>query len=404
MGCSTDAAQDTATATAKEANLGFATRCIHHRAHFADPAHSVVEPLYLSTAFDHSGSKIEGGHISNGYDYARCQTPTREILEDTVCSLEGGDSCVAFSSGMAAIACLFELFAPGDRIVTSWDLYGGTIRLFDAVSRKNGYAIDAVDTSDLTATRAALADGAACLFVETPTNPTMAVSDIAALAEEAHKAGALLAVDNTFLTPYFQNPLKLGADVVVHSGTKYLNGHNDVLAGFLVSGRPDLSEKLRYLSMTTGATLSSFDAWMVTRGLKTLPLRMERHQSNALALAGWLRTAPHVAYVNYPGLADHPGHDLCLRQGTGFGGMITFGTDTPEAARHVLASVKVAVFAESLGGTETLITYPAVQTHADLSEEERQAKGIDACMLRISVGLEDPDDLIADFAQALEGC
>lgn len=381
--------------------MGFATDCIHHKHHFQDPARSVVEPLYLTTAFDHAGEPVTGAHMTNGYDYARCETPTRQVVEDTIAKLEGGADCVAFTSGMAAIGCLMELFAPGQKIVTSWDMYGGTIRLFDAVSRKNGYQVVSVDTSDLNATAAALEGGAAALIVETPTNPTMVVSDIAALAQLAHDAGALLVVDNTFLTPYFQNPIALGADAVIHSGTKYLGGHNDVLAGFLVLADADLAEKTRYMAMTTGACLSNFDAWLVTRGLKTLPLRMERHQSNALALAKWLQAHPKVRYVSYPGLESHPGRDLCLKQGRGFGGMVTFGVDSPETARRVLERVNLVLFAESLGGPETLITYPIVQTHADVPPEELAQKGIDDCMLRVSVGLEDIDDIIADFAQAL---
>lgn len=381
--------------------MDFATACIHHQRRIQDPARAVVEPLYLSTAYDHAGETVGRDHMTNGYDYARLQNPTRQTVEDVVCALEGGDDAIAFSTGMAAISCLFELFAPGDRIVVGWDLYGGTIRLFDQVSKKNGYEIEAVDTTDLAAVESVLARGARALFVETPTNPTMAVSDIAALATLAHDAGALLIVDNTFLTPYFQKPLSLGADIVVHSGTKYLGGHNDVLAGFLVSARPALSEQLRTLMNTLGSGLSAFDSWLVTRGIKTLPLRMERHQQNALAVARWLEEQPCVDYVLYPGLEDHPGHDLCLSQGTGFGGMLTFGVDTEERAQHVLERVKLVLFAESLGGPETLITYPRVQTHADVDPEELKQKGIDYRMLRVSVGLESVDDIIADLEQAL---
>ena len=376
--------------------MDFSTACIHGPRRVADPTGSIVPPIYLTSSFAHPGVGQ-----STGYDYSRLQNPTREVLEDTVRELEGGDDCLAFSSGMAAISCLMELFAPGDRIVTSWDLYGGSIRLFDGVSAKNGVEVARVDTTDLDAVAAALAPGARMLFVESPTNPTMAVSDIRALAALAHDAGALLVVDNTFLTPYFMNPVELGADVVVHSATKYLAGHNDVIAGLLVSALPEVSERLRYLIKTIGSGLDPFSAWLVERGIKTLAVRMERHQANAERLAEWLREQPQVSYVLYPGLPDHPGHDLCLSQGRGFGGMVTFGVDSEQRALDLLRRVRLVMFAESLGGTETLVTYPMTQTHADVPADELAEKGIDGRMLRLSVGLESPDDVIADLAQAL---
>lgn len=376
--------------------MDFSTSCVHPPRRVEDPMGAIVPPLYLTSSFAHPGVGQ-----STGYDYSRLQNPTREVLEDTVRELEGGDDCLAFSSGMAAISCLMELFSPGDRLVASWDLYGGSIRLFDSVSAKNGVEVDRVDTTDLDAVAAALEPGAKALFVESPTNPLMAVSDIRALAELAHGAGALLVVDNTFLTPYFMNPISLGADVVVHSATKYLAGHNDVIAGLLVSAVPEVSERLRYLIKTIGSGLDPFAAWLVSRGIKTLPVRMERHQQNALALATWLEEQPQVRYVLYPGLPDHPGHDLCLEQGRGFGGMVTFGVDSEKRALDLLRRVRLVMFAESLGGTETLITYPLTQTHADVAPEELAEKGIDGTMLRLSVGLESADDVIADLAQAL---
>ncbi len=308
--------------------MDFSTSCVHPPRRVKDAKGAIVPPLYLTSSFAHPGVGQ-----STGYDYSRLQNPTREVLEDTVRELEGGDDCLAFSSGMAAISCLMELFSPGDRLVASWDLYGGSIRLFDSVSAKNGVEVNRVDTTDLDAVAAALEPGAKALFVESPTNPLMAVSDIRALAELAHGAGALLVVDNTFLTPYFMNPISLGADVVVHSATKYLAGHNDVIAGLLVSAVPEVSERLRYLIKTIGSGLDPFAAWLVSRGIKTLPVRMERHQQNALALATWLEERPQVRYVLYPGLPDHPGHDLCLEQGRGFGGMVTFGVDSEKRAR-----------------------------------------------------------------------
>lgn len=376
--------------------MDFSTSCVHPPRRVEDPTGAIVPPLYLTSSFAHPGVGQ-----STGYDYSRLQNPTREVLEDTVRELEGGDDCLAFSSGMAAISCLMELFSPGDRLVASWDLYGGSIRLFDSVSAKNGVEVDRVDTTDLDAVAAALEPGAKALFVESPTNPLMAVSDIRALAELAHGSGALLVVDNTFLTPYFMNPISLGADVVVHSATKYLAGHNDVIAGLLVSAVPEVSERLRYLIKTIGSGLDPFAAWLVSRGIKTLPVRMERHQQNALALATWLEEQPQVRYVLYPGLPDHPGHDLCLEQGRGFGGMVTFGVDSEKRALDLLRRVRLVMFAESLGGTETLITYPLTQTHADVAPEELAEKGIDGTMLRLSVGLEFADDVIADLAQAL---
>ena len=376
--------------------MDFSTACVHPPRRVADPTGSIVPPLYLTSSFAHPGVGQ-----STGYDYSRLQNPTRELLEDQVRELEGGDDCLAFSSGMAAISCLMELLAPGDRLVASWDLYGGSIRLFDAVTTKNGVDVTRVDTSDLDAVREALAGGASMLFVESPTNPTMCVSDIRALADLAHEAGALLVVDNTFLTPYFMNPIALGADVVVHGATKYLAGHNDAIAGLLVSARPDVSERLRYLIKTIGSGLDPFAAWLVSRGVKTLAVRMERHQANALRIAEWLREQPQVSYVLYPGLADHPGHDLCLAQGRGFGGMVTFGVDTEERALDLLRRVRLVMFAESLGGTETLVTYPMTQTHADVDPAELAEKGIDGRMLRLSVGIESSDDLIADLARAL---
>lgn len=376
--------------------MDFSTSCVHPPRRVEDPMGAIVPPLYLTSSFAHPGVGQ-----STGYDYSRLQNPTREVLEDTVRELEGGDDCLAFSSGMAAISCLMELFSPGDRLVASWDLYGGSIRLFDSVSAKNGAEVDRVDTTDLDAVAAALEPGAKALFVESPTNPLMAVSDIRALAELAHGAGALLVVDNTFLTPYFMNPITLGADVVVHSATKYLAGHNDVIAGLLVSAVPEVSERLRYLIKTIGSGLDPFAAWLVSRGIKTLPVRMERHQQNALALATWLEEQPQVRYVLYPGLPDHPGHDLCLEQGRGFGGMVTFGVDSEKRALDLLRRVRLVMFAESLGGAETLITYPLTQTHADVAPEELAEKGIDGTMLRLSVGLESADDVIADLAQAL---
>lgn len=376
--------------------MEFSTACIHHAPRFTEPTGSVTTPIYLTSTFAHLGLGR-----STGYDYTRTQNPTRQSVEDTVAGLEQGADALAFSTGMAAISCLMEIFEPGDHIVTSFDLYGGSIRLFDSISKKNGLSFTSVDTSDLDAVRAALTPNTRAILIESPTNPTMVVSDVAAVAAVAHEAGALLIADNTFLSPYFCQPITLGADIVIHSGSKYLGGHNDVLSGFLVAATQETADKLRYIQNTTGATLTPFDAWLVERGIKTLPLRMEKHQENALAIAKWLEGHSKIERVLYPGLEDHPGHELSLKQGTGFGGTLTFYVDGGETAKKLLEGVKLIKFAESLGGAESLVTYPLTQTHADLSLEERAAKGINEKMIRLSVGLEDAGDLIADLEQAL---
>lgn len=376
--------------------MEFSTACIHHAPRFTEPTGSVVTPLYLTSTFAHLGLGK-----STGYDYTRTQNPTRQSVEDTVAQLEHGADAMAFSTGMAAITCLMELFKPGDHIVTSFDLYGGSIRLFDSISKKNGLSFTSVDTSDIEAVKAAITSNTRAILIESPTNPTMVVSDIAAVAKLAHEHGALLIADNTFLSPYFCQPITLGADIIIHSGSKYLGGHNDVLSGFLVTSTQELSEKIRYTQNTTGGTLAPFDSWLVERGIKTLPLRMEKHQANALAVAEFLQTHPKVTSVLYPGLPDHPGHELCLEQSSGFGGTLTFYVDNGETAKKLLESVKLIAFAESLGGVESLITYPLTQTHADLSMEEREAKGINERMIRLSVGIEDANDIIADLEQAL---
>ncbi|MBP1736204.1 MAG: cystathionine synthase [Oscillospiraceae bacterium] len=376
--------------------MDISTVCIHG-GYQPDWAGSVTPPVYLSSTFAHPGIGS-----STGYDYSRLQNPTREYLEKTVCALEEGHDAMAFSSGMAAIACVLELFRPGDHIITSADLYGGSIRLFHTISEKNGLTFTALDTGDLPAVQAAIRPETKAIFVETPSNPTMQITDLRALSELARQRGLVTIVDNTFLTPYFQKPILLGADLVVHSGTKYLSGHNDVLAGFVISARADDSERLRFLFKTIGSCLSAFDSWMVLRGIKTLPLRMERHGTSAAALADWLTGHPKVKRVYYPGVAGSAGYQTSLAQTSGFGGMISFETDTEETAHAILERVKLILFAESLGGAETLITYPILQTHADVPREECLAKGINERLLRLSVGLEGVDDIISDLKQALD--
>lgn len=373
------------------------TLCIHGQNSPTDCTGSVTVPIYQTATFAHPGVGK-----STGYDYSRLQNPTREHLEKTVAALEHGSDAMAFSSGMAAIACLMELFRPGDRVLASDDLYGGSIRLFRSISEKNGVSFDFVNTSDPAAVERGIRPQTKAVFIETPTNPMMRVTDIAAVSALARQRGLLTVVDNTFLTPYFQSPLLLGADLVIHSGTKYLSGHNDTLAGFLVAATPELSEQLRFIFKTTGACLSPFDSWLLIRGIKTLPVRMERQQENAEKLARWLCGHPKVAKVYYVGLPDHPDYEVTKKQTRGSGAMISFETDCGETATRLLERVRLVLFAESLGGTETLVTYPMLQTHADVPKEEREANGINERLLRVSVGLEAIDDIIADFSQALE--
>ncbi len=373
------------------------TLCIHGNEEKKDSTGSVSVPIYQSATFAHPSVGE-----STGYDYSRKQNPTREHLEITVAALEGGSDAIAFTSGMAAIAALMELFQPGDHIIASSDLYGGSIRLFHQINQKNGLSFSFIDTSDLHLVKETMNDNTKAVFIETPSNPTMLVTDIQAVSELTQKRGILLIVDNTFLTPYFQQPLKLGADIVMHSGTKYLCGHNDTLAGFLVVKDETLSQRLRHILMTLGSCLSPFDSWLLIRGIKTLAVRMEKQQENALAIAQWLCSHPKVNTVYYVGLKGHPSYSVSAKQSSGFGAMISFSVDSEETAKQVLERVQIILYAESLGGVETLITYPMLQTHADLPKEERDAKGINETMLRLSVGLEFAGDLIEDLRNALD--
>ena len=356
---------------------------------------SISFPIYQTATFAHPAVGE-----SSGFDYSRLQNPTREHLEKVVASLEHGIDAVALSSGMAAIALLFEIFRPGDQIIADSDLYGGSIRLFDHVSKKNGLEILNVDFSPENIERNITAKTRA-IYMETPTNPMMNVYDIAEIASIAQRHGLILIVDNTFLSPYFQNPLDLGADVVVHSGTKYLGGHNDTIAGFVVTNRTDIQEKLRFLIKTTGTGLAPFDSWLVLRGIKTLGIRMERAQENAFRIAKYLLEEDLVTEVIYPGLESFPGHEILKKQARGFGAMLTFKVSDRDVALELLKRVRLIQFAESLGGVETLLTYPMTQTHADVPEEVRLANGINERVLRLSAGIEDKEDLIADLEQAI---
>ena len=378
-------------------SLSIESRCIHLEGD--DPAArygAISFPIYQTATFAHPALGE-----STGYDYSRVQNPTRQQLEKTVAALEQGTDAVAFSTGMAAILAVMELFAPGDHIVAEADLYGGTPRLFHTVSEPRGITFTTVNFSDGTAqVAAAICPETKALYIETPTNPMMRVTDIRAAADLAHAHGALLIVDNTFLSPYLQNPLTLGADIVVHSGTKYLSGHNDTLAGFAVVKDAALAARLREISKTIGANLAPFDAWLLLRGIQTLAVRMDRAEENAMALAQWLKTRPEVTRVIYPGLPEHPGHTLMKQQARGFGAMLTFEVRDKREVPVLLKAVRLIRFAESLGGTESLLTYPITQTHADVPPEVLAANGLTDRILRLSVGIENINDLRADLEQA----
>lgn len=378
--------------------MKFDTKCLHLEADEPVCKHygAISFPIYQTATYAHP----EVGK-STGFDYSRVQNPTRQQLEQIVASLEGGVDALAFSSGMAAITALMELFKPGDHLITDADLYGGSIRLFDSISTKNGITFTRMDTCQEDVERY-IKENTRAIYIETPTNPMMRVTDIAEIADIAKRHNLLLIVDNTFLSPYFQNPLPLGADIVIHSGTKFLAGHNDTLAGFLITNREDLSEQLRYILKTVGSGLSPFDSWLVLRGIKTLAIRMEKAQQNAVAIVKYLQTEDAVKKVYYPGIKGTKDHEICSRQARGFGSMLTFEVNSAALAQHILKVTKLIPFAESLGGVETLLTYPCTQTHADVSEEERIKNGITDCVLRMSVGIENVEDLIADLKQAIK--
>lgn len=376
------------------------TRCVHGNSDFSyrDAARAVSFPIYQTATFGHVGFGQ-----SSGYEYSREKNPTRQLLEETVSALEGAWDTVAFSSGMAAISACFELFQPGDHIICSEDLYGGAVRLFNTVGQKNGLTFSFADTTDIERIRALVRPETKALYIETPSNPMMHVTDLRACSALAKERSLLLIVDNTFLSPHLQNPIALGADLVIHSGSKFLSGHNDTIAGFLCSASQALAERVRLIARTTGGVLAPFDCWLVLRGLKTLPVRMERQQENAKKAAAWLLEQPAVKTVFYAGHPSHPGYAVNQAQARGAGSMISFQAGSAETARHILEKVRLITFAESLGGTESLITYPVTQTHSDVPLETRERLGITDTMLRLSIGLEHIDDILADLAQALEG-
>lgn len=374
----------------------FATKCIYGngKKDDKDGTGAISFPIYQTATYEHP----EVGQ-STGFDYSRLQNPTRQRVEEVVASLEGGVDALAFSSGMAAITAMMELFKPGDHLITDADLYGGSIRLFDHVSEKNGIAFSHVDCSSVDI-ESFIRENTKAIYIETPTNPMMNVVDIRKVSDIAKRHGLLLIVDNTFMSPYFQRPFELGADIIIHSGTKFLGGHNDTLAGFIVAGSQELADRLRFLIKTVGSGLAPFDSFLILRGIKTLPLRMEKAQENAQAIVSWLLQQEKVLRVYYPGIEGTKGYEICKKQAGGFGSMITFEVESAELARHVLRETKLIPFAESLGGTETLLTYPVTQTHADVPEQIRIKNGITDRVLRLSAGIEDKNDLIADLKQA----
>ncbi|WP_270164976.1 aminotransferase class I/II-fold pyridoxal phosphate-dependent enzyme [Paenibacillus sp. SYP-B4298] len=358
---------------------------------------AVSFPIYQATAFRHP--KLGE---STGFDYARTKSPTRAVLEEAAAELESGDAAFACSTGMAAVQTILTLFSQGDHLIVSLDLYGGTYRLLEQVMSRFGVSASYVDTNDMDALAAACRDNTKALLIETPTNPLMMITDLAKVCGWAKERGLLTIVDNTLLTPYFQRPLELGADIIIHSATKYLGGHNDVLAGLIVTKGKELSEQIAFLHNSIGAVLGPQDSWLLMRGMKTLALRMERHQHNATVLANYLQEHPAIDEVFYPALPSHPHHHIQNAQSSGNTGIFSFKVKDARYVEPVLRHIRLIAFAESLGGVESLMTYPAVQTHADIPLEIRQQVGVDDRLLRFSVGIEHVDDLIADLEQALE--
>jgi cystathionine gamma-lyase/cystathionine beta-lyase/cystathionine gamma-lyase/homocysteine desulfhydrase len=374
----------------------FPTICIH-AGQTPDPGTgAIITPIFQTSTYV---QEELGKH--KGFEYARTQNPTRAALEANLAAIEGGGAAFAFASGMAAIDAITTILEAGDHVVVTDNTYGGTFRLFDKVLTRYKLEFTYVDTSKPDLVEQAMRPNTKMLFVETPTNPVLRLTDIAATAGIAHRRGVRLVVDNTFASPAVQRPLDLGADIVTHSTTKYLNGHSDSVGGVVIARREDDIAWLRFVQNAAGAILSPFDSWLVLRGTKTLTVRMAQHNANAMALAEFLSTHPKVQHVIYPGLPDHPQHDLAKRQMKGFGGMVSFDVGTFEAARDVCNRVKLMSLAESLGGVETLISHPATMTHASVPADRRAASGLTDSLVRISAGIEDPADLIDDLKQAL---
>jgi cystathionine gamma-lyase len=384
--------------SAKSSDHGFATRAIH-AGQDADPATgATVVPIYATSTYTQ-----EAPGKNKGYEYSRSGNPTRTALETCLASLEGGERGLAFASGLAATTAVLSVLRPGDTVVAASDLYGGTYRLLERVFKPWGLKTLYTDDPSPSGFARLVAPSTKLVWIETPTNPLLQILDIAAIAEVTHRAGAILAVDNTFASPYLQQPLRLGADLVVHSTTKYLGGHSDVVGGAVIGSR-ELLTQIAFYQNAAGGVPGPFDAWLTLRGLKTLALRMDRHCANARLLAEWLTQQPQVERVYYPGLANHPGHELAKRQMHDFGGMISIRLrGGGEAAKRFLPRTRLFSLAESLGGVESLVCHPATMTHASIPVEIRQARGVDDGLIRLSVGIEDPNDLQEDLRQALGG-
>ncbi len=378
--------------------MGFSTDCIHAGQEPEPETGAVTIPIYQTSTYVQPEL---GRH--KGYEYARTQNPTRAALEANLAALERGKHGHCFASGMSAIDAVFRLLKSGDHVVTGENMYGGSYRLFSKVLERFGLQFTYVDTSNVDAVREAMRENTKIVYLETPTNPMMTITDLAACAEVAHSKGALVVVDNTFCSPYLQRPIELGADIVLHSTTKFLNGHSDSVGGVVVSNADEIAQQIGFLQNAVGAILSPFDSWLVLRGTKTLAVRMKRHEENGVAMASYLANHAKVKKVYYPGLHDHPQHDLAKRQMNGFGSMISFELGSFENAKKFLDRVRLCSLAESLGGVETLISHPVSMTHGSVPEEMRQRLGITPGLVRISVGIEDIEDLIADLENAFDG-
>lgn len=377
--------------------MAFSTDCIHAGQEPEPHTGAVTIPIYQTSTY----VQPELGR-NKGYEYARTKNPTRSALEACLAALERGKHGHCFASGMSAEDTVFRMLQSGDHIVAGENMYGGSYRLFSRVLEKFGLQFTYVDTSNIDAVRGAIRPETKIVYLETPTNPMMTITDIAACADVAHKAGALVVVDNTFCSPYLQRPIELGADIVVHSTTKFLNGHSDSVGGVVVSNADEIAETIGFLQNAVGAILSPFDSWLVLRGVKTLAVRMKRHEENGQAMANYLAHHAKVKKVYYPGLPDHPRHELAKKQMNGFGSMIAFELGSREKAKALLDRVRLCSLAESLGGVETLISHPETMTHASVPVEMRKRLGITAGLVRISVGIEDIEDLIADVENAFE--
>ena len=378
-------------------NEGFSTRCVHIGQEPEKLTGSVGVPIYATSTY----AQDELGKPRLGYEYSRVSNPTRDRLEKNLASLEGGVDSKVFASGMAAVSALCSLLKKGDHIVCSSNVYGGVPRLFNQVLANFGLTFTYVDTSDLKATDHAIRRNTRYVYVETPTNPLMTLSDIEAISHIAHKKGAEVVVDNTFMSPYFQQPIALGADMVLHSTTKFLNGHSDGLGGVLICTTKEQGEKLAFIQKSVGGIMSPFESWLVLRGVKTLAIRMKQHDESGRIVADFLSQQRKLKKVFYPGLPSHPQYKLAQSQMTGFGALITFETGSLDNAKKLLKRVRVCTLGESLGGVETLISHPATMTHAALGEKGRAAIGLTDGMVRISVGIEDVQDIVADLDQAI---